>query len=247
MRSYIPGNRRSRCTNRCAGVHLCAGIFAFFMHRKGENNAQTMKVGLALFVVAALALSGCGRRAIGPRDGSADAPRDAAAADMASGPVDAALAEASDAADVADDVHTNDAPDDAGDADRSDVADASRDVTTPPDATTDVPGPICPRPTKRDPPSQYPLLSGPCEHVGDTCGTADYCCVCSEVPSCGWAWLCGFVREGPGCPPDEPTLRTACVPKDIGGGCNYCPGGMLHAFRCAADGIWVESRIGCAN
>ncbi len=213
-------------------VHLCAGIFAFFMHRKGENNAQTMKGGLALFIVAALALSGCGRRAIGPRDGSADAPRDAA------GNVDAR-----DAADAAGDADASTAVD----ADSNDVADASRDVTTPPDATTDVPGPICPRPTKRDPPSQYPLLSGPCEHVGDTCGTADYCCVCSEVPSCGWAWLCGFVREGPGCPPDEPTLRTTCVPKDIGGGCNYCPGGMLHPYRCAADGIWVESRIGCAN
>jgi|SRR6185436_8627668 len=225
------------------------------MHRKGENNAQTMKVGLALFVVAALALGGCGRRAIGPRDGSTDAPRDVAAADMASGAVDAGPADAMGAADAAGNVDADDTADAAGDADasaagdadRSDVADASRDVTTPPDATTDVPGPICPRPTKRDPPSQYPLLSGPCEHVGDTCGTADYCCVCSEVPSCGWAWLCGFVREGPGCPPDEPTLRTACVPRDIGGGCNYCPGGMLHAFRCAADGIWVESRIGCAN
>ena len=225
------------------------------MHRKGENNAQTMKVGLALFVVAALALGGCGRRAIGPRDGSTDAPRDVAAADMASGAVDAGPADAMGAADAAGNVDADDTADAAGDADasaagdadRSDVADASRDVTTPPDATTDVAGPICPRPTKRDPPSQYPLLSGPCEHVGDTCGTADYCCVCSEVPSCGWAWLCGLVREGPGCPPDEPTLRTACVPKDIGGGCNYCPGGMLHAFRCAADGIWVESRIGCAN
>ena len=225
------------------------------MHRKGENNAQTMKVGLALFVVAALALGGCGRRAIGPRDGSTDAPRDVAAADMASGAVDAGPADAMGAADAAGNVDADDTADAAGDADasaagdadRSDVADASREVTTPPDATTDVPGPICPRPTKRDPPSQYPLLSGPCEHVGDTCGTADYCCVCSEVPSCGWAWLCGFVREGPGCPPDEPTLRTACVPRDIGGGCNYCPGGMLHAFRCAADGIWVESRIGCAN
>ena len=225
------------------------------MHRKGENNAQTMKVGLALFVVAALALGGCGRRAIGPRDGSTDAPRDVAAADMASGAVDAGHADAMGAADAAGNVDADDTADAAGDADasaagdadRSDVADASRDVTTPPDATTDVPGPICPRPTKRDPPSQYPLLSGPCEHVGDTCGTADYCCVCSEVPSCGWAWLCGLVREGPGCPPDEPTLRTACVPRDIGGGCNYCPGGMLHAFRCAADGIWVESRIGCAN
>jgi len=208
-----------------------------------------------LFVVAALALGGCGRRAIGPRDGSTDAPRDVAAADMASGAVDAGPADAMGAADAAGNVDADDTADAAGDADasaagdadRSDVADASRDVTTPPDATTDVAGPICPRPTKRDPPSQYPLLSGPCEHVGDTCGTADYCCVCSEVPSCGWAWLCGFVREGPGCPPDEPTLRTACVPKDIGGGCNYCPGGMLHAFRCAADGIWVESRIGCAN
>jgi len=208
-----------------------------------------------LFVVAALALGGCGRRAIGPRDGSTDAPRDVAAADMASGAVDAGPADAMGAADAAGNVDADDTADAAGDADasaagdadRSDVADASRDVTTPPDATTDVPGPICPRPTKRDPPSQYPLLSGPCEHVGDTCGTADYCCVCSEVPSCGWAWLCGFVREGPGCPPDEPTLRTACVPRDIGGGCNYCPGGMLHAFRCAADGIWVESRIGCAN
>ncbi|HEY5449997.1 MAG TPA: hypothetical protein VIQ54_14680, partial [Polyangia bacterium] len=127
-----------------------------------------MKVGLALFVVAALALGGCGRRAIGPRDGSTDAPRDVAAADMASGAVDAGPADAMGAADAAGNVDADDTADAAGDADasaagdadRSDVADASRDVTTPPDATTDVPGPICPRPTKRDPPSQYPLLSG---------------------------------------------------------------------------------------
>ena len=119
-------------------------------------------------------------------------------------------------------------------------------VATDAIATSDA-GPTCPQPTRRDPPDFYPSLLGNCwPHLGATCVGADYCCLCQEVRSCGHAWTCGFTG-GPGCPADEPTPGVACAPGDIARACNYCPGGELRSFRCAADGIWVKLTLGCPN